>query len=97
MLVTFSSDASGKITMFGDVAISLLRMAGHSGNVPGAILAPDLPAALAKLTTAIDKVKSESVDDNDTDEQQVSIAMRAVPLIDLLSAAAKDESDVTWE
>jgi hypothetical protein len=54
MLVTFTSKAYADITMFGDIAVTLLKMMGHSGTVPGAILAADLPAALSRLTAAID-------------------------------------------
>ena len=42
MLVTFDSK-SGAITMFGDVAKSLLKLMGQSGDVPGAILGKDIP------------------------------------------------------
>ncbi|WP_293266419.1 DUF1840 domain-containing protein, partial [Neptunomonas sp.] len=54
MLVTFTTDAYGSITMFGDVALAMFKMMGHSGSVPGAILAADVPVALSKLTTAIE-------------------------------------------
>ena len=53
MLVTFHSNAWSTTTLFGDVAISLLKMAGHSGTVPSAMLAADIPAAVAKLTQAL--------------------------------------------
>ena len=49
MLVTFRTKAHANITMFGDVAVTLLKLAGHSGTVPSAILAQDIPAALVKL------------------------------------------------
>jgi len=48
MLIRFDSKA-GTITMFGEVAISLLRLMGQSGAIPGAILSQDIPAALARL------------------------------------------------
>jgi len=32
--------------MFGDVALAMLKMMGHTATVPGAILAEDVPAAL---------------------------------------------------
>jgi hypothetical protein len=57
MLVTFTTKAYANITMFGDVAVTLLKMMGHSGTVPGAILAADVPAALSRLTAAIDAEK----------------------------------------
>jgi len=53
MLVTFTSDAYADITMFGDVAVALLKVMGHSGTVPSAIVAEDVPAALSRLTAAI--------------------------------------------
>ena len=54
MLVTFTCPAYADITMFGDVAIRLLKMMGHSGTVPGALLAEDVPAALQRLEAAIE-------------------------------------------
>ena len=49
MRVTFTTDAYAGITMFGDVALALLKMMGHSKTVPGAILAADVPMALNRL------------------------------------------------
>lgn len=98
MLVTFSTSAFADITMFGDVALSMLKMMGHSGTVPSAILAEDIPAALSKLTAAIDAQNDPApVVDKDADEPPVSMAHRALPLIDLLSAAAKANADVMWK
>lgn len=98
MLVTFTTDAHADITMFGDVALSMLKMMGHSATVPGAILAADVPAALSKLTAAIDAGKvTVPVDDQDEDEPVVSMANRALPLIDLLTAAAKSDCNVMWK
>jgi hypothetical protein len=98
MLVTFTSKAYADITMFGDVAVTLLKMMGHSGTVPGAILAADLPAALSRLTAAIDKTRTEtSAGDDDEDETRVSLSNRALPLVDLLTAAVQQNGDVMWE
>ena len=98
MLVTFTTDAYADITMFGDVALALLKMMGHSGTVPSAILAADVPAALSRLTAGIEAVKAEpSVDEEDEDEPQVSLSHRALPLIDLLTAAVKEGCDVMWK
>ena len=36
MVVTFSCSAYADIMMFGDVAVRLLRLMGHSGTLPGA-------------------------------------------------------------
>jgi len=99
MLVTFTTKAHADITMFGDVALALLKMMGHSATVPGAILAADVPAALNRLKAAIDagKTASPPVEDRDADEPVVSLAHRALPLIELLANAAKAESDVMWK
>lgn len=98
MLVTFTTDAHADITMFGDVALAMLKMMGHSATVPGAILAADVPVALSRLTAAIDADKaSPPVEDKDADEPEVSMANRALPLINLLAAAAKAESNVMWK
>jgi len=98
MLVTFTTDAYADITMFGDVALAMLKMMGHSGTVPSAILATDVPAALSRLTAGIEAVKAApSVDEVDEDEPQVSLSNRALPLINLLTAAVKDGCDVMWK
>ncbi|MGO8755198.1 MAG: DUF1840 domain-containing protein [Gallionellaceae bacterium] len=97
MLVTFSTDAYASITMFRDVALAMLKMMGHSATVPGAIQAPDVPAALSRLTAAIEAEKaSPPVADKDADGPEVSIATRALPLINLLAAAAKENAYVMW-
>lgn len=105
MLITFKSDAYADITMFGDVAQRLLKMMGHSGTVPSAILADDVPAALDRLKRAIGEEKPNSspgpgeepeAKDPD-DEQAVSLTYRALPLIELLAAAAKKHCDVMWD
>ncbi len=98
MLVTFTTDAYADIAMFGDVAVALLKMMGHSGTVPSAILAADVPAALSRLTAGIEAAKAApSVDDEDEYEPQVSLSNRALPLINLLTAAAREGCDVMWK
>ena len=100
MLVTFYSRSYANITMFGDVAVHLLHLMGHSGTVPSAILADDIPAALEHLKMTIKEAEAtepsnEAQDDEDT-EERVSLAHRALPLIKLLEAAAAAKSDVMW-
>ena len=101
MLVTFKTDV-GNITMFGDVALPMLKMMGHSATVPGAILAADVPMALSRLKAALDAEKAPPSDEDkdedvDVDEPVVSMANRGLPLINLLSAAAKADCNVMWE
>lgn len=97
-LVTFTTKNYADITMFGDVAQSLLKMMGHSTTVPGAILAADVPTALGRLKTAVDAEKTLPPDtDTDEEEPAVSIAHRAFPLIELLAAAVKADANVMWK
>lgn len=103
MLVTFTCKAYADITMFGEVAQTLLKMMGHSATVPGAILAEDVPLALARLRNAIETEKATARNaprdgrSDDRDEKPVSLAHRALPLLELLAAAAREECDVMWK
>ena len=88
--------------MFGESALQLIKMMGHSGVVPSAIMAEDVPAALDRLENGIQsecKVlppeKSSDVPDTELHEQSVNLKNRALPLIELLSAATKNI--VMWE
>lgn len=97
MLVTFSTDTYPSITMFGDDAIAMLKMMGHSGTVPGSIRAEDVPEALGLLSAAIKSGKAlPSANTKDKDEPVVSTAHRGKPLIELLTAAAKANKYVMW-
>jgi len=100
MLVTFKTDV-GNISMFGNVALPMLKMMGHSATVPGAILAADVPMALSRLKIAINAEKdsppAEDEDGDDADEPVVNMADRALPLINLLTAAAEAGCNVMWE
>ncbi|MCW8926867.1 MAG: DUF1840 domain-containing protein [Xanthomonadales bacterium] len=99
MIVTFTTKTYPDIIMFGNVAQTLLKMMGHSTRVPGAILAADVPAALARLKLAIDTAKAlpPAPDDDEEEEPVVSIAHRALPLIELLDAAVKADANVMWK
>jgi hypothetical protein len=57
MLVTFRSSATESITMFGDIAVQLLRLMGATGKVPGGMDAQEVSAALRKLEQEIDRLK----------------------------------------
>ena len=101
MLVTFSCPAHADITMFGDVAVRLLKLMGHSGTVPGALLAEDVEAALEHLEAAVAADEQlpqpgESAQGDD-DEPAVSLPHRALPLIELLRAAAKAKCHLMWD
>jgi len=100
MLVTFSCPACADITMFGDVAVRLLEMMGHSGTVPGALLADDVQAAPGRLEAAVEADRHSPEPavsrEGEDDEPAVSLQHRALPLIELLKAAAKAKCNVMW-
>lgn len=104
MLVTFRTEAHENITMFGDVAQRLLQLMGHSGHVPSALTAEEVPRALQRLELGIAHVKNQTPPPTkatpayaEEDDDTVSLAHRAVPLLELLRAAAKQQATVLWE
>lgn len=102
MLVTFKTDAYADIMMFGDVAKQLLKMMGHSGTIPSAMVAEEVPAALERLKRAVDAERASDVPESgegaeQSNDQNVSLKYRALPLIELLTAAAKKNCDVMWD
>lgn len=104
MIVTFTTRAYADITMFGDVAVRLLRLMGHSGTVPGALRAEDVPAALASLRQAVQAHGDEAApgpgrpaaEDEPGKEPAVNLSQRAFPLLELLQAAAAEDCSVSW-
>jgi hypothetical protein len=101
MLVTFTTSAYADITMFGDVALHMLKLMGHSGTVPGALLAEDIPPALLQLETAVEADKQSpqpaQSGEEDDGEVPVSLSHRALPLIELLKAASREKCNVMWD
>lgn len=101
MLVTFSCTAYADITMFGDVAVRLLHLMGHSGTMPGALGAEEVQQALERLEAAVEADKQQSQPQGaaheEDDEPAVTLSHRALPLIELLKAAASEECNVRWE
>ncbi len=103
MLVKFQTKSQATITMFGDIAVTLIKLMGHSGTVPSALLAEEVPAALARLKAAVAEHSNEPLDpqdgsSRDGDEgQSVSLAHRALPLIEMLTAAAAGRENVMWD
>lgn len=99
MLVTFRTNVHADITMFGDIAVALLKLMGHSGTVPSALPEEEVPTALNRLRAAIDgevAIPAPDTDDEDN-EPPVSLKKRALPLIELLEAAARANTYVMWK
>ena len=107
MLVTFKTNAYSDITMFGTAAVALLKLMGQSGNVPGAIMAEDVPGALNQLSGELQRISAEQSapaegtdanGDFDDDEKELTIGLdkRAGPLVQLLEAAIASKENVLW-
>jgi hypothetical protein len=108
VLVTFRTKAHANITMFGDVAVALLRLAGMSGTVPTAILARDIPDVLSKLESSLAERRAlpetpdvsagggarDTASDDPDAQPAVPLGNRAFPLIELLRAANEAGADV---
>ncbi len=98
MLVVFSCKAYENITMFGDVALKLLKIMGHSGTIPGALLADDVQEALTRLQQAVSLEKGVNLQPKPEEQDaDVSLRHRALPLIGLLDNAVKHHCNVMWE
>jgi hypothetical protein len=100
MLIKFDSKV-GTLTMFAEPALTLIRMMGHSGTVPSAILPEDIPAALEKLRRALDGYvepppRAKSADEEE-EKDWVPLRRRAFPLIQLLEEAARKDASVMWD
>jgi hypothetical protein len=71
---------------------------GHSGTIPSALEAEDVPAALQRLQAAVELgANAESPNTKDDAEPHISIAKRALPLIELITKAAAAKTYVMWE
>lgn len=104
MLISFKSSGAGDVMMFGEVASRMLEVMGKDATAKrGVITVEQLPAAIEKLRAAATADKAQPVavadDQNETTDAtaKVSFAQRAVPLIDLLSSALRDDEPVIWE
>ncbi len=97
MLVTFRTKAYADITMFGDIAVELLKLGGLTGNVPTAILAAEIPGFLGRIERALTERQATQAQATGRDgrdgrseeeaEPPVPLRSRALPLIELLRAA----------
>lgn len=109
MLVTFKTNAYSDITLFGEPAVSLLKMMGQSGNVPGAVLADDVAAALSSLRAELaasaaaeeqgssSEAEPEAADQDADANPPIALHKRAGPLVELLEAALAAGENVLWD
>lgn len=102
MLVKFHTPSHGDITYDGRVGVYMLKLMGRTGNVPGALDAEQVPAALERLKKELamqEQAEAGPADDKDDEskEENVALRTRAFPLIELLETAIAENDYVSWE
>ena len=104
-MITFRGEHEGRVMYFDGVAVTLLKMMGMSGRTQGAMLAEEVPAALARLRAALAQPQPLPVEPSparegqaDDDERQAAVGLqqRAVPLLQLLEEALRNQSYIQW-
>ena len=105
MIVTFKSQASGDVIMFGDVAKQLMGLFGKEASDKGTLTVGELPGAISRLKGAIAKGRTEqtaspaaekATSSEGDGDISVSIAQRAVPLLEMLEQSLQGEAPVVW-
>ena len=107
MLYEFKSKAAGTVVMTGAAGDRMLGIIGRAPGPQGVFTPEQLGAAIEALQAAITAEKvalqqptpdAHDKDDetSDTAGDAISLAQRALPLIELLSAARAAGKPVTW-
>ena len=110
MLYEFKSKAAGTVVMTGAVGDRMLAIIGRAPAPQGVFTPEQLGAAIEALQAAITAEKlalqqpTPDADDKDDRDDKgsdkagkaISLAQRALPLIELLSAARAAGKPVTW-
>lgn len=110
MLITFSSDVSPDVVLFGEVATLFLHAMGESDKPPGILRGDNIRLATERLQNWLGSIPAERTADDAgedgettaTDEEKrerqnrIGLKKRAFPLLELLDIAYKRQSDVIW-
>lgn len=105
MLIIFKSPASGDVIMFDKNGKQMLEIIGKDKtDAKGIVTVEQLPAAIEKLKAAVQEDKARQAEqsgedpgvDPKTGVQLISLAQRAVPLIELMEYSLRDKVPVTW-
>lgn len=98
MAITFTSKASGDVTMLDANAKQVLELIGKTVGPRGVITAQEAGECIAKLRAAIAPTKPAdgASDDGDVAREHVPLATRWQPFIAMLEAAQGRGADVLW-
>jgi hypothetical protein len=105
VLIIFKSKASGDVIMFGDVGDQMLRIIGKPPEKQGVITVEQMPAAIEKLKQVVAQHKAQHTRSEEPktekapeggEREQVSLANRALPFLELLERSYKANKPVMW-
>lgn len=106
MIITFTTKVHPDVVMFGDIAALLLKAMGESEQPPGILRGENIKAAADKLRAHLQLLPPETaqrLDERNKSEDEikeqlnyVGLRKRALPLLDLMDAAYRKDSDVIW-
>ncbi len=108
MIVTFKSQATADVIMFGDVAKRMISLMGKEFTDKGIITVEQIPDAITRLREAIadDKRQRAGLTEEDMPLQEsdegggkrpfVNLVQRAVPLVEMLEWSLKEGKPVVW-
>lgn len=93
-MIRFKSQHQADVMMFDEVAEHFISLMGHSVTVPSALSVEELEAALQNLRSAL---RNQGTDSGDWESGEVSLPLRAQPLVKMLEQALLNQTYVLWE
>lgn len=97
MPVIFNTATSHRIIMLNKDAELMLKMMQTSGEIPGALFVEAIPQALATLESQTNESENETEEPVSNNRDYVELHTRAIPLIELMQKAIKDEEKLLWD
>lgn len=99
MLIKFYCHAYEDVIYFEKIAWQLLEQMKERPRVPGVLLATEVKAAYARLQQGLAETNEPTSQQEDpkTHELIIPLKHRALPLLKLLEAAAREACDVLWD
>ena len=95
-LVKFESDV-GTLVVPANYANQMLKMIGHSGVIPSALIPEEIPHALATLNQNLqNQGNKQAVKKNQDYQFEPSLKTRTFPFKQLLEKATQKRCEVLW-